>query len=455
MSETYTSRLKLSKRDTGDINWGQGANTNLDVIDSHMQQATLRPPRVVYITLGSGGVGANLVSNTTYYYKVTAINSAGETTEAVIPSVIEGQVVQPAVPLPVIIQWETVKGASGYKVYKSTASGQEKFLASVTGESTSTFTDDGNTATNGAVSVPASNSASIVGSNEQVVFNDAGSLAGNDKLKFSKSSGILTLNGQVKIVDGLQSSGKVLTSDPNGLASWQPAAGGGGVTDHGLLTGLSDDDHPQYQLRSALTTKGDVYARDASGIVRLGVGTDGQVLTADSASAAGIKWAAAAGGASPGWVVVGQVTMPSESYTFSGLAAGVREYKLIIDNYFNNQPNINVFINGQSGYNNAKKTSVSLIPGDAAYTFSTTFNALITLGNNPAHIECLMGIVYNSGVNAFDVDVHSVIMEKAPFGSCANQYAYYRTSMSAFTEVNSITINAYTGFKVMLLKLAA
>jgi hypothetical protein len=26
--------------------------------------------------------------------------------------------------------------------------------------------------------------------------------------------------------------------------------GGGGVTDHGLLTGLGDDDHTQYQLRS-------------------------------------------------------------------------------------------------------------------------------------------------------------------------------------------------------------
>lgn len=27
-------------------------------------------------------------------------------------------------------------------------------------------------------------------------------------------------------------------------------AGGGGVSDHGALTGLGDDDHPQYLLRS-------------------------------------------------------------------------------------------------------------------------------------------------------------------------------------------------------------
>ena len=110
-------------------------------------------------TLGSGAVGANLLGSTTYFYKVTAANAAGETTEGKIPATIEAQVTQPATPLPVILQWETVKGATGYKIYKSTASGQEKFLASVSGEATSVYTDDGNTAVNGAISVPATNTA--------------------------------------------------------------------------------------------------------------------------------------------------------------------------------------------------------------------------------------------------------------------------------------------------------
>jgi hypothetical protein len=454
MAETFTSKLKLSKRDTGDLNWGQGANTNLDVIDAYMQQATLRPPRSVTVTLGSGAVGPNLTGNTSYFYKVTAVTPSGETTEGIIPTVVEGQVVQPGSPLPVIIQWELVKGASGYKIYRATTSNQEKYLASITGEATTSFTDDGNTASDPAISIPALNTASVIGANEQIVFNDSGVPTGDDKLKFSKGTGILTLTGQIKIVDGQQLAGKVLTSDALGLATWQPTASGGGVTDHGALTGLSDNDHPQYQLKDVLTSKGDIYARDASDIVRLGAGTDGQVLTADSTSSSGIKWATASGGASPGWVVVEKVTMPSETYTFSGLTAGVREYKLIIDSYSNNQTSINIFLNGQSSYNMAKKTSVSLIPGDAAYTFSNTFNALLTLSGNPAHVECLMAINYNSAANAFDVDVHSVITEKAPYGNCANQYVFYRTGSSGFTDVNSITINAYAGFKVMLLKLA-
>lgn len=46
------------------------------------------------------------------------------------------------------------------------------------------------------------------------------------------------------------------------------------------------------------TTKGDLIVSNGTDNVRLGVGTDAYVLTADAASAAGVKWAAAAGGGS-------------------------------------------------------------------------------------------------------------------------------------------------------------
>jgi hypothetical protein len=65
--------------------------------------------------------------------------------------------------------------------------------------------------------------------------------------------------------------------------------------DHGQLHGLSDDDHTQYVLRSILQQKGDLFVRTASGIARLPVGSDGQVLTADAAQAEGMKWATPSG----------------------------------------------------------------------------------------------------------------------------------------------------------------
>jgi len=47
------------------------------------------------------------------------------------------------------------------------------------------------------------------------------------------------------------------------------------------------------------TTLGDLMVRGASVVQRLGVGTNGQVLTADSTQPLGVKWAAAGGGGSP------------------------------------------------------------------------------------------------------------------------------------------------------------
>ena len=51
--------------------------------------------------------------------------------------------------------------------------------------------------------------------------------------------------------------------------------------------------------KSTVTTKGDLIVATASGVVtRVGVGADTTVLTADSTTASGVKWAVSTGGAS-------------------------------------------------------------------------------------------------------------------------------------------------------------
>lgn len=63
------------------------------------------------------------------------------------------------------------------------------------------------------------------------------------------------------------------------------------ISDHGGLTGLSDDDHTQYVLKSLLDAKGDIYAASADNTPgRLAAGSNGLFLQANSGSSLGVRW---------------------------------------------------------------------------------------------------------------------------------------------------------------------
>jgi hypothetical protein len=88
---------------------------------------------------------------------------------------------------------------------------------------------------------------------------------------------------------GATDAGKPILLDAAGkIASSMLAAG---YIDHNQLLNLATaDPHTQYILKSLLTTKGDILARDASGPQRLAGGAEGQVLAVSAAEPTGLKW---------------------------------------------------------------------------------------------------------------------------------------------------------------------
>lgn len=121
--------------------------------------------------------------------------------------------------------------------------------------------------------------------------------------------GTTTQKGAVQLTDSTSSTSTTTAATPNSVK-----------TSYDLAAGAVP--------KSTVTTKGDLIAGTASATVsRLSIGTNGQVLTADSTAATGMKWAAAAGGGKILQVVNVAYstygTTTSSTYSATGLTASI------------------------------------------------------------------------------------------------------------------------------------
>jgi mannose-6-phosphate isomerase len=132
--------------------------------------------------------------------------------------------------------------------------------------------------------------------------------------------------------------------------------------------------------KTVVDAKGDIIAATAADTVdRLAVGANDTVLTADSSTATGLKWATPASG---GMTLISTTTLSGSSVTLSSIPTTYKNLQLIVRNY---KPSLDgygfqVRVNADSGANRHY----------SAYTFQAinqSFNATLWIIGGPDNVE--------------------------------------------------------------------
>jgi hypothetical protein len=129
------------------------------------------------------------------------------------------------------------------------------------------------------------------------------------------------------------------------------------------------------------TTKGDILvATGNANPVRQAVGTDGQVLTADSAQADGVTWATPSSG---GMTLISTTSLSGASVTLSSIPATYNNLQLIIRDILpaNDGELLNIRLNGDSGANRYKTYDAGQLNGETTFA-NTAFVGVVNVLDN-------------------------------------------------------------------------
>ncbi len=179
-------------------------------------------------------------------------------------------------------------------------------------------------------------------------------------------------------------------------------------------------DYIQAGAVSPLTTKGDIYTFSTSD-ARLAVGTNGQVLTADSSEATGLKFATPSSG---GMTLLTTTTLSGASTTSATFSSAFTQLVMYLQNVITNTgTQSNIRFNGDTGSNYAYRrydTTSSVTLGSGNDTKLILFNTTAATGKNAGH--SIITLMRPSDSNTVFVQQNTLENSSAQFWLAAGVY---------------------------------
>lgn len=233
-----------------------------------------------------------------------------------------------------------------------------------------------------------------------------------------------TQSGAVQLTDSTSSTSTTTAATPNSVKTAFDLANGA-------------------VAKSTFTTKGDIVAATAaSTISRLGVGTNGQVLTADSTASTGLKWASPASGG--GMTLVSTGSMSGASVSVS-LTSGYVNYMWIVQGAtLSSADQIFFRINGNSAgvYQSSYTTRQGTGSGQNYVGYTNNATQLLIDGT------CTSGSDINFVFQVFNVDTtaqHAFNVASNWVSGLGESQQNWVGKYSATGAITSLSVSRYGG----------
>lgn len=202
------------------------------------------------------------------------------------------------------------------------------------------------------------------------------------------------------------------------------------------FTWVTQDDANAIQ-NTIVDAKGDLISATGNDVpARLAVGTNGQILTADSTTSTGLKWANAGGG----MTLLSTTTLSGSTTSLTSISGAYTNLVLYLVNFYaSSATTLNLQVNSvTSGYLGITNYNSATVTGnDAANTTSirpTNINFFRTVDDQ--NFSCIVFPLYSNSTGRRLAVTNTTYVASSHSGSVAEQVVYYCGLNSAITQID-------------------